>query len=139
MRRRTFCRALTLGLILSAPGAAQRMPQHRYDATKEITVRGAVVAVNDAECEVCGAGAGTHVTLRTEIEQLEVLLGPTTYLSKQDFTLAAGDEIEVVGSKVKMGEKEQLLAREVTKGDTKLTLRNKNGRPKWAGRGWGRR
>jgi hypothetical protein len=136
---RGFRWALTLGLILTAPTVAQRMQQHRYDAANEITIRGAIVSVNELECAVCGAGTGTHLTVRTEGEEMEVLLGPTTYLSKQELTLAAGDEIEVVGSKVKMGEKEQLVAREVKKGEATLTLRNKNGRPKWAGRGWGGR
>jgi len=43
----------------------------------------------------------------------------------------AGDEIQVTGSKVKQGDEDLILAREVVKGGDTLTLRFKDGKPAW--------
>ena len=43
----------------------------------------------------------------------------------------ADDKIEVTGSKVKQGDADLILAREVVKGDDTLTLRFKDGKPAW--------
>jgi hypothetical protein len=75
---------------------------------------------------------GTHLVVQAEGETLEVHLGPSRFLAGQEFSFEAGDAIEVTGSKVKRGEGEALLAREVKKGDTVLTLRNAEGVPQWS-------
>jgi len=65
-----------------------------------------------------------------------VHLGPTGFLAKSGFTLAKGDHIEVLGSRVKVGATDALLAREVLKDGKTLVLRDANGIPKWSrGRG----
>jgi hypothetical protein len=43
----------------------------------------------------------------------------------------SGDEIEIVGSKVKKDDTDLILAREITKGGDTLTLRFKDGKPAW--------
>jgi hypothetical protein len=53
-------------------------------------------------------------------------------LEKEKFTFAKGDQIEVTGSKVKIGAVDALLAREVKKGDKTLTLRNAQGVSAWS-------
>jgi hypothetical protein len=70
--------------------------------------------------------------LKTDKETLEVHLGPTAFLEKEKFTFAKGDQIDVTGSKVKIGATDALLAREVKKGDKTLTLRNAQGIPAWS-------
>jgi hypothetical protein len=138
--------ALTLALAVLAllPAWAQqgrRMspPGHRYDASTEVTLKGTVTEVKEVECEICGSPMGTHLMLRTGAESMEIMLGPTAFLKKHDFAVAKGDEIEVTGAKIKMDGQDELLAREVKKGEKTLTLRDKTGRPMWAGRGGPRR
>jgi len=46
-------------------------------------------------------------------------------------SFAKGDEIAFVGSKVKEGEADMILAREVTKGADTLVLRDAKGNPVW--------
>jgi hypothetical protein len=124
---------LTLG---AASALAQRgMGQgagRMYDTATETTVKGTVEEVKQVSGPRGGPG-GTHLILKTDKETLEVHLGPTTFLEKEKFTFAKGDQIEVTGSKVKIGAADALLAREVKKGDKTLTLRNAQGVPVWSG------
>ena len=104
-----------------------------YNPATEITVKGTVEAVN----QIAGrqGWGGTHLQLKTESETLDVHVGPSWFLSQNKVTFAKSDQIEVTGSKVKFANAEALLAREITKGDQKLTLRNEKGFPVWSRRG----
>ena len=102
-----------------------------YDSATEITVKGTVEAIN--QLEGARGWAGTHLQLKTEKEPLDVHVGPSWFLTKNGVTFSKGDHIEVVGSKVKFGETDALLAREITKGDKKLVMRNEKGFPLWSG------
>jgi len=97
------------------------MPGHHYDASAEVTLQGTVTEVKEVDCQMCGAGMGTHLVLKTEAESMEVLLGPKAFLNERGFTVAKGDKLEVTGAKTKIDDHDQLLAREVKKGDTVLT------------------
>ena len=81
---------------------------------------------------------GTHLLVKTNTETIEVNLGPANFISREGFTFAKGDSVEILGSKAPMGDAEVLIAREVTKDGKKLTLRDETGRPLWAGRGMSR-
>ena len=119
-------------MSLAVAGAAQQ-PHHgwhhggpMYNAQTEARVTGTVEAVknvtgDDACC--CGSGGGTHVTLKTATESIEAHLGPTVWLREQGINLAAGDTVEILGSRVTMRGVPVLLAREVKKGETTWTLR----------------
>ena len=102
-----------------------------YDSATEITVKGTVEAIN--QLKGARGWAGTHLQLKTEKETLDVHVGPSWFLTKNGMTFSKGDQVEVVGSKVKFGETDALLAREITKGDKKLVLRNEKGFPLWSG------
>jgi hypothetical protein len=45
--------------------------------------------------------------------------------------LAKGDEVALTGSKIKQGDADLLLAREVVKGSDTLVLRDDKGKPIW--------
>ena len=106
-----------------------RMP--RYDASTEVTISG---TVQDVLHPQMGRMDGTHLVLKTETETIEVHLGPSNFVSDKGFTFAKGDSVQVLGSKVTIGGNQAVLAREVTKDGKTLTLRDKTGRPLWAGR-----
>ena len=113
-------------------GQGKGMP--RYDASTEVTVTGTVEKI---ESHIGRMGwNGTHVHVRFEAETLIVHVGPTPYLSQKGFTFAEGDQIEVIGSKVKFEGKDILVAREIKKGDKMLTLRNRRGVPVWSRSRW---
>jgi hypothetical protein len=76
---------------------------------------------------------GTHVIVKTKTDTLEVHLGPTAYLTEQKITLAKGDTVEILGSRVTVDDEPVLLARQITKGTDKWTLRDASGRPLWSG------
>jgi hypothetical protein len=76
---------------------------------------------------------GTHLVVKGADSAMEVMLGPTKYVGDQGFSFAKGDSIQVTGSKMTMCGKEFIIAREVVKDGKTLTLRDKSGRPKWAG------
>jgi hypothetical protein len=104
-----------------------------YNPATEITVKGTIEAVNQMTGRQ-GRG-GMHLQLKTELETLDVHVGPAWCLAQNKVILAKGDQVEVTGSKLKFANGDALIAREITKGDQRLTLRNENGFPVWSRRG----
>jgi hypothetical protein len=82
-----------------------------------------------------GMSYGVHLTLKTDKETIPVHLGPGWYVEKQGVTLAAGDKVQVTGSRITYQGKPAIIAAEVKKGDQVLKLRDTNGIPAWAGQG----
>jgi DNA/RNA endonuclease YhcR with UshA esterase domain len=123
--------ALTLSALpaLAQPGKG-RMMMPNYDPSTETTLKGAVEEVKEVPH---GRTTGVHLLVKAGQETTEVRLGPKTYLNEKQFSFAKGDQVEVVGSKVKVNGAEQMIAREVKKGDKTLVLRGKNGKPEWSG------
>jgi hypothetical protein len=117
-------------VLAQGPGPAKGM--RNYDSNAEITAKGTVEEVLQVQGK--GSWGGMHVILKAETENLEVHLGPSSYISQKQFSFAKGDQIEVLGSKVKLGTKDVLIAREVTKDGRTLVLRNSQGIPVWSGR-----
>jgi hypothetical protein len=105
--------------------------QPKYDPKTESTIRGTVEEVKHYPSQR-GGRTGEHVVLKTEGGMVDVHLGPTDYWEKNGFSLAKSDSIEVIGSRVKVGDAEVFLAREVKKGDKSVTLRNAQGIPAWS-------
>lgn len=133
--------ALTIGVALaSAPALAQRatgagMGMPRYDKATETTVTGVVEEVQSHQGR--RGGTGLHLAFKTESGVLDVHVGPARWLADQKFAFAAGDALEIVGSKVTIAGKEAFLARQITKSGQTMTLRSENGMPKWSRRGSG--
>jgi hypothetical protein len=105
-----------------------------YDAPGK-TVHGVVETVQN-NASFCRWG-GTEVALKTDKGTVNVLLGPTGFLSQNNVRIAKGDELSVTGFSLSPQGTPYLIARELSKGDKTLTLRNAQGFPAWAGRGMG--
>jgi len=103
-----------------------------YNAQTVETVSGEVVKVEKIK-PMKGMSYGIHLVLKTEKGEIPVHLGPAWYLSNQDMEIAAGDKVEVKGSRVDFGGKPAIIAAEVKKGDETLKLRDDDGFPMWAG------
>jgi hypothetical protein len=105
-----------------------------YDTKTEATVRGTISAVET----VTLAGdsgrrslSGTHLTLKSGSETIQIHLGPSAYLADQKINLEEGDVVEIRGSRVTINDEQVLLAREVKKGNGTWRLRDASGRPLW--------
>ncbi len=101
-----------------------------YDPATEVTMKGSIEAVQ----QLTGprGWAGSHVSLKTDTETIDVHVGPSWFLTQNKIALAKGDQIEVTGSKVKYGASDALIARELKKDGQSLTLRNAQGIPAWS-------
>ena len=117
------------GLILSGQSRGSAVPN--YDPATETTFKGTVEQVKEVDHSGY-RGKGLHVTLKTAEGTFDVHLGPASFVTKE-ITVAAGDQLEVVGSKVKSDGTESIIARSVKKGDKTATLRNSKGIPLWSG------
>jgi hypothetical protein len=116
--------------VCAQRGAGMRMP--RYDPKAEATLSGTIDDIRALAGRY--RATGTHLILKTDSGTIEVHVGPSAYIEKQQFSFAKGDHIEVLGSQVKIGGKDALLAREITKDGKKLVLRDQGGVPVWFGR-----
>jgi hypothetical protein len=143
----TFLAGLTALLLAAMPTIAQpgqgrghgagMGPMH-YDKSTEVTVKGTVEAVFTQQGPMANMPmhmGGTHLTLKTDAGNVDVALGPTNWLAEKKYVFATGDVIEVIGSSISMNGQKTLVAREVTKGGVKMTLRDADGIPAWSGHG----
>jgi len=106
-----------------------------YDPKTVQHVAGEVVRVDRVPSSPRGRGRGVHLVLRTApAETLAVHLGPAWYVDRQPVKIAAGDRIEVDGSRVTIDGTPVLIAARVTKGGETLVLRDDRGVPAWRGR-----
>lgn len=134
-KTRAFWSAVLItGLLLTAPARAQdatnRSAPPKYDPHTETKMKGTV-----AEVELPPKGSEkeiAHLILKNETESLDVYLCPKSFLDDMGVTFDKGDEIALTGSKIKQGEADLILAREVVKGNDTLILRDDKGNPIWS-------
>jgi hypothetical protein len=140
---RHACGVAALAFLVAAPLLAQSQGRGqgspRYDVATEATVTGTVESVEHITGSGGGRGrrglGGTHVTLKTSAETLDVHLGPTAFLNEKKVAIAKDDTLVIVGSRVAVDDERVFIAKEVKKGDTVWTLRDAAGLPLWRGRG----
>lgn len=104
-----------------------------YDSAAETTLTGKVAELLPQAC-ACG---GLHVRLTTASGDVEVALGPTTYLAEIGASFRPQDEIQVTGAPPSNAAPADFLARSVRKGEATYELRDAAGLPRWAGAGKG--
>jgi hypothetical protein len=138
-RNRTLAVAGALAAILlaAAQAGAQMGPgmgfARGYNGAPSETIRGTVETVQN-NASFCQWG-GTEVALKTDKGNVNVILGPAAFLAQNNFSMAKGDELSVNGFNVAPNGAPYLIASEVSKGGSTLTLRTAQGFPAWAGRG----
>jgi hypothetical protein len=123
--------ALLCTLPLAAQKAQETSPP-KYDVHAETKVKGTVEEVKlppkGSEKEIA------HLLLKNSTETVDVYLCPKSFLDDLGVSFGKGDEIALTGSKVKQGETDLILAREVVKGNDTLVLRDDKGNPVWSWR-----
>ena len=131
-----FRRILSLTPLLAslclATALAQKNPDTsppKYDVHTETKMKGTVEEVKlppkGSEKEIA------HLLVKNATEAVDVYLCPKSFLDDMGVSFAKGDEIALTGSRVKQGEADLMLAREVVKGTDTLVLRDEKGNPVW--------
>lgn len=103
-----------------------------YDPDTVTTLRGTAGAVAVVPARG-GRLGGTHVTIDSGGQTMDVHLGPTWFLQREGVEVGKGDSIEVTGSVIEADGKTFLIARELKKGQKVLKLRDEMGVPVWSG------
>jgi len=125
---KTLWLSLTALVCLSATAVAQMAGAAlRYDPSNEVAIRGTVVEVRSMARP--GTPHGTYLVLKTPTDTLNVHLGPRRGSARRSASLAAGEQVEVVGCVVNSRGSQIVLAREVRKAGSVLTFRSARGFP----------
>lgn len=119
-------------LILSVAMWAQKTGSQtigqKYDLTTETKLKGTVDEVK----VIPGPSEGVHLMVKSGTDTIFVHVAPEAFLKDMEVAFEKGDQLEILGSKVKVDGQDELLAREITKNGNQLTLRDKKGMPIWS-------
>ncbi len=117
---------LVLGVGFHRPVTAQGAAL--YNPANEVVVKGIVQEEQDFDCPVSEGEVGSHLMLKTSAGVLQVHLAPVRIMSSQKLSFAPGDQIEVVGSKIRLEGKNGVIAREITRGNETIIFRDGQGK-----------
>jgi hypothetical protein len=126
-----FCAVVIIAGLLMVLGVNLRGPLPQgaalYDPATEVMVSGVVTELREYACPVSEGELGDHVMLRTSDGLIQVHLAPGRVMRKQKLSFAVGDQLTVTGSKVKRLGKNDIIAREITRGNEDYILRDRTG------------
>lgn len=129
----TLANTMLLAVFLTPLALAQRTdpPGPSYDAGTEFAAKGTVRKVMEITSPRVAEGA--HLIVQADGRSYELLVGPSEYVWRNDFSFSSGDQVEFTGSRISIDGADIIVAREITKGGRTLTLRNARGVPLWPG------
>ncbi|HVO64216.1 MAG TPA: hypothetical protein VMT53_25065 [Terriglobales bacterium] len=99
-----------------------------YNAANEVVVKGVVRDVQKFTCPVSEGEMGEHLVLKTDNGIIQVHLAPGRILRSQNISFAPGDQISVVGSKFRFHGNNDVIAREITRGNENFVFRDRDGK-----------
>jgi hypothetical protein len=102
-----------------------------YDATQETVVEGTVLSYT---AESATPPIGAHLVLQTAAGAIDVHLGAARFLQANNFSVANGDSVRVVGVSSETRQGAVFLVRVIQKGWQSLVLRTTNGAPLFVAR-----
>lgn len=98
-----------------------------YNPATETTLKGTVTEVRDFACPVSEGEIGTHLMLQTSDGVVQVHLAPGRIMRSHKLSFSVGNQLTVVGSKVKLLGKEDVIAREITRANESFVFRDRVG------------
>lgn len=117
---------LVLGVNFQSPNAVQGAAL--YNPADEVVVKGTVQGIQEFDCPVSEGELGSHLLLKTADGTMLVHLAPVRIVTSQNLSFAPGDQIEVIGAKVRIAGKNGLIAREITRGNESVIFRDRTGK-----------
>ena len=130
IRASSLCFLVAVVLVASA-ARAQQHPAPRalaYDAARETVLQGTVLSFTASSST---PPLGARLSLQTSSGPVEIHLGSASYLRANDFVLAPGEAVTIVGFNVAVRQGHIFLARVIQKGSQSLALRTTTGAPLW--------
>ena len=116
-----------LPLIAEKPHETNRP---KYDLGTESKIKATVQEVKlpakGSEKEIA------HLLVKIGADTIDVYLCPKTFLDDLGVNFSQGEEIVLTGSRIKQGDAELILAREIVRGNDTLVLRDEKGNPIWS-------
>jgi hypothetical protein len=116
---------LVMGVNFQPPSSVQGAAL--YNSANEITVAGTVQEVEEFDCPVSEGELGSHLLLKTSDGTVLVHLAPVRIMSGQQLSFASGDQLKVIGAKVRVAGKSGIIAREIVRGNEDLVFRDNAG------------
>src|ERR1022692_1388605 len=124
---------LVIAVVCALPliaGKPQETNRPKYDLSTESKMKATVQEVKlpakGSEKEIA------YLLVKTGTDTFDVYLCPKAFLDDMGVTFSQGEEIILTGSRIKQGEAEVILAREVVRGNDTLVLRDEKGNPIWS-------
>ncbi len=102
----------------------------QYNPMTEMAVTGVVDGVQISPYSM-SAGFGVRLALRTDNGPLIVHVAPCRFLANHEFKVCKGDQVKIVGSKVRYQGADALIAREITRRNQTFIFRRPDGKPFW--------
>jgi len=99
-----------------------------YNSSAEITAKGVVQEIQEFDCPVSEGELGSHLLLKTDDGVLQIHLAPVRIMTGQNLSFAPGDQIEVVGAKVRLAGTNGVIAREIIRGNETYIFRDREGK-----------
>jgi hypothetical protein len=122
--------SISTAILLSTASFAQNGAP-KYDTSTETKIKGTIedlkIPEKGHEKEI------VHLTMKNGEETVDIYLCPKSFMDDMGISFSKGDEITFTGSKVKQGDADMMLAREIVKGQDTLVFRDDKGKPVW---GW---
>jgi len=103
--------------------------QPKYDLSTETKMTGTIEEVQLPPKE--NRREIAHLLLKSGTDTADVYLCPRSFLDDMGVSFNKADEITLTGSKIKQGDADLILAREVVRGTDTLVLRDAKGKPVW--------
>jgi hypothetical protein len=124
-RRKTML--IAIALVCALPVLGEKTTGPKYDTTTESKMKGTVeeVKLPDNKKEIA------HLSVKVGADTVDVYLCPKSFLDDMGVSFSKGEELSLTGSKVKQGDAEMILAREIVKGTDTVVLRDEKGSPVW--------
>jgi hypothetical protein len=117
-------------VILSGISTRKEVDSILYNAANETRISGVVAEVQEFYCPVT-EDRGTHVVVKTDHGPMVVHVAVARFLREHKVSFTPGERVEVVGAKIRYKGSDALIAREITRGDEVLRVRDDTGKPLW--------
>lgn len=116
---------LIFGVRFQAPMSTQGPAL--YSAQTEATVSGVIAEIREFSCPVNDGELGYHFTMKTEKGVVQVHLVADRIMRSQAIKFVPGDRVEVVGSQFHFQGSDDLIARQIKRGDETFIFRDQQG------------
>lgn len=131
-----FCRILFFAVFLASLCPLSAIAQKnqgpnspKYDLRTETKMK---VTVEEVKLPPKGSEKEpAHLLGKIGTDSVDVYLCPKSFYDDMGMSFSKGDEVALTGSKVKQGEADLILTRQVVKGNDTFVLRDDKGNPVW--------